>query len=83
MAYPLSTKKRIRQAKKRNLRNRHNKSMLKTWIRRVEEAPSKEEALKILPQAVSVIDKVAQKGVIHKNTAANKKSRLARHINTL
>ena len=46
MAYPSSTKKRIRQAKKRNLRNRHFKSMMKTLIKRVEEAPTKEEALK-------------------------------------
>jgi small subunit ribosomal protein S20 len=83
MAYPLSTKKRIRQAKSRNLRNRHYKSMLKTWIRRVEEAPCKEEALKIYPEAVSVIDKIAQKGIIHKNAAANKKSRLAKHVNKL
>ncbi|MDZ7821361.1 MAG: 30S ribosomal protein S20 [Candidatus Marinimicrobia bacterium] len=83
MAYPLSTKKRIRQAGKHRQRNRHYKFMLKTWIRRVEEAKTKEEALKELPQAMSVIDKIAQKGIIHKNAAANKKSRLARHINSL
>lgn len=83
MAYPLSTKKRIRQAKKRNLRNRHYKSMMKTWINRIEKTSNKEEALKLFPEAVSVIDKVAQKGIIHKNTAANKKSRLAKHVNAL
>ncbi|MDZ7795786.1 MAG: 30S ribosomal protein S20 [Fidelibacterota bacterium] len=83
MAYPLSTKKRIRQAKKRKQRNRHYKYMLKTWIRRVEEAPTKEEAVKNLPEAVSVIDRIAGKGIIHKNAAANKKSRLARHVNAL
>lgn len=83
MAYPLSTKKRIRQAKKRNLRNRHYKSMMKTWINRVIATSNKEEALKLFPEAISVIDKVAQKGIIHKNTAANKKSRLAKHINAL
>lgn len=83
MAYPLSTKKRIRQAKKRNLRNRHYKSMMKTWIRRIEETQNKDEALKLYPEVVSLIDKVAQKGIIHKNTAANKKSRLAKHVNAL
>ncbi|MEA2076477.1 MAG: 30S ribosomal protein S20 [Candidatus Marinimicrobia bacterium] len=83
MAYPLSTKKRIRQAKKRNLRNRHFKSLMKTAIRRVDEAPNKEEALKLYPEAVSAIDKVAQKGIIHKNTAANKKSRLTKRVNAL
>ncbi|NLA39766.1 MAG: 30S ribosomal protein S20, partial [Methanomicrobiales archaeon] len=51
MVYSLSTKKRVRQAKKRNLQNRHYKSMMKTWIRRVREAPTKEEALKLFPQA--------------------------------
>ena len=83
MAYPLSTKKRIRQAKSRNLRNRHYKSMMKTWIRRVEDAPTKEEAQTLLVQAVSVIDKVARKGIIHKNAAANKKSSLAKRVNAL
>ena len=83
MAYPLSTKKRIRQTKTRNLRNRQYKSMMKTAIRRVEDAKTKEEALKLYPEAVSVIDKVAQKGIIHKNAAANKKSRLAKRVNAL
>jgi small subunit ribosomal protein S20 len=83
MAYPLSTKKRIRQAKKSNLRNRQYKSQLKTAIRRVDEAQNKEEALKLLTEAISVIDTVAQKGIIHKNTAANKKSRLAKRVNAL
>jgi len=83
MAYPLSTKKRIRQSKKRNLRNRQYKSQMKTAIRRVVEAENKEEATKLYTEAVSVIDKVAQKGVIHKNAAANKKSRLAKRVNAL
>jgi len=83
MAYPSSTKKRIRQAKKRNLRNRHFKSMMKTLIKRVEEAPTKEEALKLFPEAISIIDKVSQKGIIHKNKAANKKSSLTRYVNAL
>ena len=83
MAYPLSTKKRIRQSKKRNLRNRQYKSQMKTAIRRVDEAPNKEEALKLFTEAVSVIDTVAQKGIIHKNTAANKKSRLSKRVNAL
>jgi len=83
MAYPLSTKKRIRQAKTRNLRNRQYKSQMKTAIRRVDDAKNKEEALKLFTEAVSVIDTVAQKGIIHKNAAANKKSRLAKRVNAL
>lgn len=83
MAYPLSTKKRIRQAQKRNLRNRQYKSQMKTAIRRVDEAASKEEALTLFNDAVSIIDKVAQKGIIHSNAAANKKSRLTKRVNAL
>jgi len=81
MAYPSSTKKRIRQAKKRHQHNRQNKLKMKTWMRRVEEAPNKEEARKNLQEAISVIDKTAQKGIIHRNSASNKKSRLARYVN--
>lgn len=83
MAYPLSTKKRIRQAKKRNLQNRHYKSMMNTWVKKVYDAESKEAALEVIPKVISVIDKVAQKGVIHKNNAANKKSNLMKHINQM
>jgi small subunit ribosomal protein S20 len=39
--------------------------------------------MKLFTEAVSVIDKVAQKGIIHKNAAANKKSRLAKRVNAL
>jgi len=75
-----SVQKRIRQAEKARLRNRHYKSLMKTNIKKVKEADTKEAALELLKKAVSTIDKVAGKGIIHKKNAANKKSRLHKFV---
>lgn len=71
--------KRVRQTLKRNLRNKQYKSQLRTALKNVLTAGSKEEAENILPSSLSLIDKVARKGIIHKKKAANQKSRLMRH----
>jgi small subunit ribosomal protein S20 len=79
-----SAEKRVRQTEKRTARNRRMKSMVKTSIRRFEEAvhAGDAEAAKIkLLSATRQIDKAAAKGVIHKNTAARKKSQLTRTFN--
>jgi len=68
----------------RRARNSSVKSGLKTFTRKVEEtvaAGKTDEAKTLLTKATSSIDKAASKGVIHKNTAARKKSRLARLVN--
>lgn len=83
MAYPLSTKKRIRQAEKRRLRNRHYKSLVKTEIKKFMTTDSKESGEKQLQNVYSLVDKVAQKGILHKNRAAGIKSRLSRHLKTM
>lgn len=79
-----SAEKRIRQTEKRTARNRRIKSMVKTSIRRFEEAVQSGDAdsarIKLL-SASRQIDKAAAKGVLHKNTAARKKSKLAREMN--
>ncbi|MBO8130800.1 MAG: 30S ribosomal protein S20 [Candidatus Marinimicrobia bacterium] len=75
-----SVLKRVRQAEKRRLRNKHYKSLIKTMIKKVKSAQTKEEAEELYKKAVSVIDKVASKGIIHKNNAARKKSRLAKYL---
>jgi small subunit ribosomal protein S20 len=82
MAHTKSAKKRIRQAKKANLRNRHYKSMVKTSVKAVETAEKPEDMSKAFQKAVSVIDKLVQKGILHRNNGANKKSRLARLVNS-
>lgn len=78
MAHHKSALKRIRQSKKRRLYNRANKRLVKQAIRAVREAKTHEEALQLLNKAYSVLDKVAARGVIHKNKAANHKSALAK-----
>lgn len=75
-----SVQKRIRQAEKARLRNRHYKSLLKTTIKKVKQAETKEATMEMMKEAVSVIDKIAGKGIIHKNNAANKKSKLFKFI---
>lgn len=75
--------KQIRKSKKANLRNRSDWSKLRTVIRRVLETKDKKAAIDRLRQAVSFIDKCAGSGLIHKNNAANKKSRLFMHVNKI
>tara|TARA_Y100000590_G_C15685275_1_gene1001356 strand:- start:1553 stop:1807 length:255 start_codon:yes stop_codon:yes gene_type:complete len=78
-----SVLKRVRQSNKANLRNKTYKSKVNTSIKKVLESTKKDEALNNLKDAVKIIDKVASKGIIHKNKAANKKSSLYKHTNKL
>ena len=84
MAHSLSAKKRIRQNEKRNARNRWRKDRVKTAVRTFTDAIEEgnlDEAQKLLNQAASVIDKVAATPAMHKNTAARRRSRLAKALN--
>lgn len=86
MANHKSALKRIRQNEARNLRNRHHRSTLKTFIKKVREAVARndrDEARTALAQAIPVIDKAATKGIIHKANASRNISRLTRLVNTL
>ena len=86
MANHKSALKRDRQSKVRRMRNRTNKSTMKTAIRKVEEAlvaGSEEQAQEALRAAVPVIQRTAAKGTIHKNTASRKVSRLTRRVNKM
>lgn len=79
MAHSLSAKKRVRQTESHNARNRWRKVQMRTAIKECLEKiahGSADEATKAFRSAAQVIDKVAQKGVIHKNQAARRKSRL-------
>jgi len=79
-------KKRIRQADKHHQHNVSLRSMLRTYIKNVRsaiESKNTEEAKKSFQIAVPVIDRMAQKNIIHKNTAARYKSRLNKHIKNL
>ncbi len=86
MANIKSAIKRIRQEEKRRMRNRAVKSEVKTRIKKflkALEGNNREEIEKLLREAVSTIDRAARKGVIHKNNAARKKSRLYSKLNQL
>ena len=86
MANHKSAIKRARQNEKRRLRNKSVKTRVKNIVKSVPLAvneKSKEEALQELNNAKSIIDKAAKKGVIHKNTAARKISRLSKRFNRL
>ena len=86
MAHHKSAIKRIKQNAKKNARNRHASSTLKTYIKRVREAveaKDKEAAVAALKVAIPVIDSTATKGVIHSSTASRNVSRLTKLVNTL
>ena len=75
--------KRERQDIKKRARNVSNMSRLRTQIKTVLELTDKEKAQKEYTKAVSFIDRAAGKGLIHKNTAARRKSQITRHLNSL
>ena len=74
--------KRVRQSQRDNLRNRHYKSMMKTSIKKVMAA-NKKDAPELLIKAISTIDRVCGKGIIHQNRASHHKSKLHKYINNL
>jgi small subunit ribosomal protein S20 len=81
-----SAKKRARQAVKRRDRNVAQRSMVRTYIKKVVkaiEAKDKNAAVAAYAEMVPVVDRFAVKGIIHKNKAARHKSRLAAHIQAL
>ena len=83
MANTKSAEKRHRQNVNQRERNRAHRSRLRTAIKRLRSAVSSGDASAaeaILPQTLSVIDKIAQKGVIHPNAASRYKSRLAKRV---
>lgn len=83
MANSLSAKKRDRQNAKRRGRNRWRKEQLKDVVKSFEQAITKgdnDTAGKELSAVYKKLDQISAKGTIHKNTAARRKSRLARRL---
>lgn len=79
MANHKATKKDVRQAAKRRDRNRYYGKTTRNAIRDLKEvAGDKPAFVEKMPSVVSMIDKLAKRGVIHKNKAANLKSKLAK-----
>lgn len=76
-------KKDIKVSEKARVRNHAMKSRVANVIKKVRAAESKEEAQELFKTAASIIDSTSRKGVIKKETAARKKSRLSKFISTL
>ncbi len=79
-----SAEKELRKAQKRRLRNMYYRSRARTFVKRVRKLLAEgkiEEAREALKLAISALDKAAEKGVIHKNNAARRKSRLMKLFN--
>jgi len=83
MAHHRSALKRIRQNAKRRLQNRYFKKTARTAVKNLRALKTKTEADVFLPKVVSMIDKLAKRGNIHRNKAANLKSGLMRFVNGL
>ena len=83
MAHHKSAQKRIRQTAKRRMDNRYHGKTTRNAIRRFETLTDKKEAAEMMPSIVSMVDKLAKRNQIHKNTAANMKSSIMKHLNTI
>ena len=83
MAITSSAKKALRVSKRKKIINDRREKTMKETVKKIEKAlkaGSKEEALKLLPLAFAAVDKAAKRGIIKKNTASRKKSRLSRIV---
>lgn len=81
-----SAKKALRQNRKKRLFNLRRSKTMKSSVKQIKELiedKKGQEALKILPEVYKAIDKAAKRGLIKKNTASRKKSRLAKAIHRI
>ena len=83
MAHHKSAVKRIRQSEVRRQRNRNFKKQLTSAVKNVTTSETREDADVKLKTAVSLLDRAAGKGLIHRNKAANQKSKLTRRVSAL
>ena len=83
MANHSATKKSVRKSAKRNERNRYQGKTTRNAIRDFKAIDTKAAALEGLPKLTSKIDKLAKRGIIHKNKAANLKSKLVKSAQSL
>ncbi len=83
MAHHKSALKRIKTSEQARLVNRRYVKSMRKIIKEVLAAETKEQATPLLNKSISVLDRLAIKGIIHKNKAANQKSRLTKFVNAL
>lgn len=78
-----SAVKRVRQNEKHRRRNRQQHAHVRALVRKIRATDDREEAQALLPEAKSGLDRLASKGILHRNKAANYKSKLEKHVNAL
>tara|TARA_Y100000766_G_scaffold214009_1_gene185719 strand:+ start:260 stop:514 length:255 start_codon:yes stop_codon:yes gene_type:complete len=83
MANHKSALKRIRQSDKRRLSNKYQHKTARNAVKVLRSTSKKKEAISLLPQVVAMLDKLTKRNIIHKNKAANLKSKLTKHVNAL
>jgi small subunit ribosomal protein S20 len=83
MANHKSALKRIRQNETKRLRNRYYHKTARTALKALRGEENKAAATEQLPKVIALLDKLAKKNIIHKNKAANLKSKLTKHVNKL
>ena len=83
MAHHLSAKKRIRQNEKRKLHNKYYARTTRNAVKKIRDMDNKEEASAELQNVVSLLDKLSKRNIIHKNKAANLKSKLTKQVNKM
>jgi small subunit ribosomal protein S20 len=83
MANHKSALKRIRANERKRLYNRYYARTMRNAVKTFRSVTDKQEATEKLPKLVSMIDKMSKRSIIHKNKAANLKSKLTRKVNSL
>lgn len=83
MANHKSALKRIRSNEAKRLRNRYQAKTTRTFIKKLRQTTEKEAAQELYRKVSSMLDRLAKKNIIHKNKAANNKSKLAKLVNAL
>ena len=83
MANHKATKKDVRQSAKRRERNKYYGKTTRNAIRDLRAVTEKSAAGEKTPEVIAMIDKLAKRGVIHKNKASNLKSKLTKRVNAL
>ena len=83
MAHHKSAKKRIKQDEAKNLQNKYYAKTMRNAVKKLRLETDKTAAAVAFPTVVSLIDKLAKKNIIHANKAANLKSSLALHLNSI
>ena len=83
MANHKSSLKRIRQEEKRRLHNRYYAKTMRNTVKKLRATTDKAEAVALFPNVQKMLDKLAKRNIIHKNKAANLKSKLAAYISKL